>query len=96
MKRDFRQNRRSPQPHYGTHIDAVMCTCGRRGYRTKGQARTVLREMRRRKALPPRALAALGVEACEQEEGIFHVSNTRASASERPNLNDPAAWNGTT
>lgn len=72
------------QPHQGVYIHACTCTCGKRGYLTRGDAKKVIREMRRAKKTRSDRVNAY---RCQTGTGYWHVGHGEHPA--RPNLNSP-------
>jgi len=73
------------QPWQGVYIPAShTCLCGKRAYRTRQDARTVVKEMRRKGHIRGDALR-LSTYRCTS--GVWHVGHRQPAGD--PNLNDP-------
>jgi hypothetical protein len=65
---------------------SILCSCGKRGYQERQQARMVIRETKRI-GDDPRA-ASLHAYRCPLLTGLFHVGHTNPAVN-WPNVNDP-------
>jgi len=63
----------------------VRCDCGKLAYIRRGDARAVVRRMRREGAYQPESL---GTYKCKSGTDFYHVGHENPDAV-RPNLNDP-------
>jgi hypothetical protein len=61
------------------------CACGKRGYMDRGQARQVIREMKRCGTRDPGSLKAY---RCDWNRSVWHVGHGQPAVN-WPNLNDP-------
>lgn len=84
----MRQRNVGKQPHHGTYVRAWPCECGKRGYKDRDAAKTVVKEMRRKGDSNP---DRLNVYRCHVDPDYWHVGH-RPSAHLTPNLNDPSTW----
>lgn len=78
-----RKNILVSQPHHGTFIPSHPCSCKRRGYGSRADAKVVIKEMRRKSSTRTRDLVA---ERCAVNGQFWHVSETTDRGA---NLNDP-------
>lgn len=82
----MRQRNVGKQPVFGTYVRAWPCACGKRGYRDRSAAKTVVKEMRRKGDRDPERLQAY---RCEVDPDHYHVGHRPYAP---PNWNSPAAW----
>lgn len=80
---------RSSQTFHGTYVRSWPCACGKRGYKTRDSAKTVVKEMRRKKDFPPNT--RLDAYPCRVDPDFYHVG-PRPASEWTPNLNDPKNW----
>lgn len=78
------------QPIHGTYVPARHCRCGKRGYTSRKQARTVLREVRRKGDWD---ISSLDIYRCRVDDTHWHLGHD-STRSKPPDLNDPATWRG--
>lgn len=67
-------------------VSPYSCPCGKRGYWTRQDARTVVKEMRRQGAL--REAARVSTYRCELSPDFWHVGHTTRH-NLAPDMNDP-------
>lgn len=74
-----------PRPWQGVFVPSShTCICGKRAYKTRDQARTVAKEMRRKGHIRADALR-LSTYRCDT--GMWHVGHRQPEG--QPNVNDP-------
>jgi hypothetical protein len=77
---DYRRLKKSPPPP-----PPVRCACGKLAYTRRGEARSVVRRMRREGDRDPQSL---GTYRCKSGNDLWHVGHVNPNAN-GPNLNDP-------